>query len=77
MKKDKLYRLLKKRMMLMSSLPPQEVGILTPYWRKVIPHFKTMPLTWLIFTGLFSGFTLWILLGARLVRLVSILQYGF
>lgn len=77
MKKDKLYQLLKKKMIMVSSLPPQEVGFFTPYWRRAVPYLKTMPLKLLIFTGLFSGIVLWLLLGARLVRLVSLLQYGF
>lgn len=77
MKKDKLYRLLKKRMATVASLPPQDVGPLTSYWRRTVPFFKTMPLKLLTLTGLFSGFVLWLFLGARLVRLVSILQYGF
>lgn len=77
MKKDRLFQLLKKRMVTVSGLPPQEVGPLTIYWRKTAPLVKIMPLKLLMLVGLFSGIFLWLLLGARLVRLVSVLQYGF
>lgn len=74
---DKLYRRLKERMMLVASLPPQELGVLTPYWRRVVSFIKVASLPLLVVTGFVSSFILWLLLGPTLVHLTTILQNGF
>lgn len=77
MKNDKLFQQLKEKMILVSSIPTQNIGPFTPYWKKVVPHVKTSPFKTLALGGFTSSFILWLLLGGALVRLVSILQYGF
>lgn len=54
-----------------------EVGFLTFYFRKITAYFKVIPFVYIIpFTFLMSVF-LYFLFGKLLVRLVTILQYGF
>lgn len=77
MKEDKFYLKLKEKMDLVFSVPPQNLGVFTPYWKKVIPIVKKVPFPLLTLTGLVSTIILWLLLGTLLVQLVTILQNGF
>lgn len=77
MKEDKLYQKLKDRMYLVTNLPPQEVGFLTPFWKKAASIMKNRHLTILSLSGFATSLILWFLLGASLVSLASILQTGF
>lgn len=77
MKNDQLYKRLKERMSSVSVVPPQEVGPFTPLWKVATHFFKTSPLKVFFTTGFVSSIILWFLIGSALVKLVSILQYGF
>lgn len=77
MKNDQLYKRLRERMGSVSVVPPQEVGPFTLFWKIAASFFKTNPLKVFLASGFVSSLILWFLLGATLVRLVSILQYGF
>lgn len=77
MKNDQLYERLRERMSSVSIVPPQEVGPFTPFWKTITHFFKTNPLKVFLTTGFISSIILWLLIGSALVRLVSILQYGF
>ena len=58
---------------------PNDLGIdsLTFYFRKITARLKTIPFAYVIpFTFLIS-LVLYLILGKLLIRLVTILQYGF
>lgn len=77
MKNDILYSHLKKRMLEVSSVPPQNVGRLTPVWKKVIPVVKESPVRVLLAGGFITTLITWFLFGTFIIRVVSLLQYGF
>lgn len=77
MKNDELYNKLKQRMYAVSSVPPQDIGLLTPFWRKIIPRIKESPIRFLMLGGFLSTLFAWFILGTLIVRIVSLLQYGF
>ena len=60
-------------------IEPNDLGsnFLTFYFRKITARLKTIPFAYVIpFTFLIS-LILYLILGKLLIRLVSILQYGF
>lgn len=77
MKKDKTYSLLLAKMHEVTILPPQDVGLLTPLYKKVVPQFKFYPLKSAIVLSLILVFFLYIILGPALVKVATLLQYGF
>ncbi len=61
------------------SIEPNDLGInfLTFYFRKITARLKTIPFAYVIpFTFLIS-LILYLILGKLLIKLVTILQYGF
>lgn len=77
MKEDKRYQQLKEKMYLVSSIPPQEVGPFTSYWKRFASFAKNSPIKVVAFWAVITSFLLWFLLGPTLVAIVNILQYGF
>lgn len=77
MKEDRLYRKLKERMEAVSLVQPQQLGILTPYWKRLTHLFKTNSFQIFLIVGFVTSLFLWFLLGNYLVKLASLLQYGF
>ena len=77
MKNDILYKQLKERMYEVASIPPQNVGKLTPMWRKVAPIVKGSPVRILLAGGFVTTLLTWFIFGTLLIRIVSFLQYGF
>lgn len=77
MTNDALYQLMKQRMQEVAVVPPQTVGPLTPLYKRVIPQLKSQP--WRSVGALSFVFTvlLYLVFGARVVKLASLLQYGF
>ena len=73
---DRIYRSLVAKMQEMAVVPPQRLGLLTPFYKKVVPVFKTSPLKSLLFLSVAATFSAFILFGSRLVKLASILQAG-
>jgi hypothetical protein len=77
MKKDKTYDLLLRKMRAVSDLPQQTMGPLTPLYRMVIPYFKESPWRFFAAGSFMFGLILYIVFGALIVKLVSVLQHGF
>jgi hypothetical protein len=77
MKEDLLYKRLKNKMHEVSALPTQELGMFTPYYKKIVPQLKFYPWRLAILISIITGFILYFTFGSLLVRLVSILQIGF
>lgn len=78
MREDKLYQKLKQKMLLVSSLPPQEVGLFTPIWKNIAIVIKNRPITVFTFSAFLTSLLIWFLLGTTaIVKVVTILQYGF
>jgi hypothetical protein len=77
MKEDKLYKSLVSKMNEVSVMPPQQIGPLTPIYKMVIPQFKFAPLRTALILSMIATCMLYILFGARVVHLASLLQYGF
>jgi hypothetical protein len=58
-------------------VPPQQVGPFTPLYKRIVPWFKYFPLKSAVIVALFVSFFLYIILGITLVKLASLLQFGF
>jgi len=61
------------------SIEPNDLGIdwLTFYFKKITAYFKVIPFVYVIPITFLISLVLYLLLGKLLVRLVTILQYGF
>ncbi len=77
MREDKIYKLLKQKMYTISSIPPQEVGPFTAYWKRLASLAKNSPIKTVMFSASVTSLILWFILGTALIRIVNILQYGF
>lgn len=60
-----------------TELPPQNMGVLTPYFKKVAPYFKSDPWRVIIPLSLIFILGLFWLLELTTPQVVSILQSGF
>lgn len=58
-------------------VPPQEVGILTPVYKMFVPRLKFYPWRWGVIASLAMGVFLYLVFGVYLVKLASLLQFGF
>jgi hypothetical protein len=74
---DKTYESLVHKMQEVASLPPQTIGPLTPLYRTLIPYVKDAPWRWFMVGSFMTSVMFYILFGALVVKLVSLLQYGF
>jgi len=76
-KKDKIYQKLIAKMDEVSSLPTQEVGPFTPLYKMIVSQLKFYP--WRVTTALsvIIAFLLYLIFGHALVKLASLLQFGF
>jgi len=74
---DRTYEALLAKMHEVSSLTPQSVGPFSPAYHQVIPYFKRAP--WRMFAAGSFAITimLYLLFGVAIVKLVTVLQYGF
>lgn len=77
MKQDKFYQILIAKMHEVAVLPPQTVGPFTPIYKRVVPRFKVYPWKSIAVLSLFGTVFLYFLFGPALVKLASVLQYGF
>jgi len=61
------------------SIEPNDLGVdfLTFYFRKITAYFKVIPFVYIIPLTFLISLFLYLLLGKLLIRLVTILQYGF
>jgi len=77
MKNEKIYQLLVEKMREMSVVPPQEVGLFTGVYKKIVPYLKVNPWKSAFLISFLSTFLAYIVFGKALVTLASILQFGF
>lgn len=77
MTEDKFYQVLVSRMEEMAVVPPQNAGILTPVYKRMALQLKIYPWKSLGFIAVLSAVFLYLLFGPILVKLASILQFGF
>ncbi len=75
--KDALYHKFVQRWEEVTDLPPQTVGPLTPYYKKVVMKLKVMPWPLLVVGSLLTVVCLYLLIGSTVTLLVSVLQRGF
>lgn len=76
-KEDLFFTKLKKKQLEVSSIPPQDFGSLTPYYKAVTWRLKVAPWRVIIPAALISVFMVRFFLGNSFVNIVSILQEGF
>lgn len=77
MKDDLFYQNLITKMREVATLPPQEVGPFTSLYKRVVPNFKTQPWKTTTILSVFATFLFYILFGTTLIKVVSLLQFGF
>lgn len=78
MKNDTFYRELVAKMEEISLVPPQSVGPFTGMYKRIVPQFKVYPWRSAVVLSFAATAVLYFLFGTKLlVRLASILQYGF
>lgn len=77
MNNKKTYQALVTRMNELALVPPQRVGSFTFIYKRFVPYFKFSPWRSGIVLSFFSTALLYLLLGSTLVRIASILQFGF
>jgi len=70
---------LKRKMNEVFSIEPNDLGVnfLTNYFRKIAAHLKIMPFIYVIPVTLLTSIFLYFVLGRFLIKLVTVLQYGF
>ena len=70
---------LKRKMNEVFSIEPNDLGagFLTIYFRKITAYLKIMPFIYIIPLTLFISIFLYFILGRFLIKLVTVLQYGF
>ncbi|MEK7495205.1 MAG: hypothetical protein AAB788_03855 [Patescibacteria group bacterium] len=70
---------LKSKMNEVFSIEPNNLGAsaLTYYFKKITTYFKVMPFIYIIPLTFLVSVTLYFLLGRFLIKLVTVLQYGF
>lgn len=74
---DAFYQKFVRRWEEVTDLPPQTLGPLTPYYKKLVRHLKVMPWPLLVLGSLFIVLGLYFLIGSTITLLVSLLQRGF
>lgn len=77
MKNDKTYQLLLDKMHEVALVSPQTVGPFTGIYKRVVPFFKYYPWRMTALISFFATAILYLLFGSTLVKLASILQFGF
>jgi hypothetical protein len=74
---DTTYRKFVKRWEEVTDIPPQGVGPLTPLYKKMVRRLKVMPWPVIVIGSLLFVVGLYLVLGATITLLVTILQRGF
>ncbi len=70
---------MKQKMNEVFSIEPNELGVnfLTNYFRKITAYLKVMPFVYIIPLTFLSSIFLYFIFGRFLIKLVTVLQYGF
>lgn len=77
MKNEHTYQLLRSKMEDISSLPVQSFGPLTHLYKIFVPHFKYRPIVSIGLVSAVLVFCFYLIFGVALVRVATILQFGF
>lgn len=77
MKEDPIFLKLQDRLSEVSVVSSQTLGPLTPLYKKTTSWVKTWPLRVLIPLAFLAGIVCEVILGERIIKLVSLLQHGF
>ncbi len=72
------YRL-KNKLQEVFYLPPNEVGpsFVTRWFKQVTRYLKIMPFIYIVPLSFFAAAAAYVVLGPLIIKLVSLLQYGF
>ena len=70
---------MKQKMNEVFSVEPNELGVsfLTNYFKKITAYLKIMPFVYIIPVNFLISIFLYFILGRFLIKLVTVLQYGF
>ncbi|VVA44056.1 conserved hypothetical protein [Candidatus Roizmanbacteria bacterium] len=70
---------MKQKMNEVFSVEPNELGVsfLTNYFKKITAYLKIMPFVYIIPVTFLISIFLYFILGRFLIKLVTVLQYGF
>lgn len=74
---DKTYKLLVERMHEVAAIPPQEFGSLTFIYKRIVPYLKFSPWKSATIMSFIIASFLYLIFGAYLVKLTTLLQFGF
>lgn len=74
---DLVYKNFVKRWEEVTEIPPQTLGPLTPYYKRLSKHLKVMPWPLLVFVSFLVALGLYFVLGSTITFLVTLLQKGF
>lgn len=77
MRNEGLFQLLVAKMNEVNMVPPQSLGPLTFWYKRLIPRFKFYPWKSTLVLSLLAALILYFLLGVTLVSITSLLQFGF
>ncbi|MBI3380208.1 hypothetical protein HY029_05635 [Candidatus Gottesmanbacteria bacterium] len=77
MKDGKTYQLMVAKMREVSLVPPQTIGPFTGVYKRIVPFFKFSPWRSAALISFFTTVILYFMLGSTLVKIASILQFGF
>ncbi len=74
---DVLYQKFIRRWEEVTDLPPQSLGPLTPYYKKLVRRLKIMPWPMLVVVSSVVVIGLYLVIGSSIALLVTLLQRGF
>lgn len=74
---DKTYKLMVSKMHEVTIVPPQSLGPFTFIYKKVVPYLKFSPWKTTAIISFVGAAFLFLFLGPRFVKFISILQFGF
>lgn len=74
---DATYQKFVRRWEEVTDIPPQTLGPLTPYYKKITRRLKVMPWPLLLVIGFLFVVGLYMVFGAAIANIVTLLQRGF
>lgn len=77
MKTQNTYQLLVAKMHEVAIVPPQTVGPFTGVYKRIVPYLKFAPWRAAFFLSVLATAFLYLIFGSTLVKIASILQFGF
>jgi len=77
MNDDNFYKSLVSKMEEVALVKPQNVGRLTPFYKRIAPQFKFYPWKSAVALSFLGALFLYFVFGSAVVKLASILQFGF